>query len=80
MIGPQKAGDYVIRVEAQHGSPTPQTLSIGVRQDVFRGKYFWYAFGILGLPLGLMWLRANGFKKKQWADSNTIFHESDDDD
>ena len=80
MIGPQRAGDYVLRVEAQHGAKDPQQLLIGVRQDVFRGKYFWIAFGILGVPLLIMWLWSNGFKKKQWQDSNTIFHGSDDDD
>ena len=79
MIGPQRAGDYVLRVEAQHGATTPQQLTVAVRQDVFRGKYFWMAFGVLSLPLLVMWWRASSFKKRQWEDSNTIIHGSDDD-
>ncbi len=79
VIGPQPAGDYVLRLEAQHGSPTVQQLHVGVRQDIFRGKYFWLAFGILFLPLGIMALRAHSFHKAQWENSNTIYHGGDDD-
>ncbi len=79
MIGPQPAGDYVIRVEAQHGSPAAQQLRIGVRQDIFRWKYFWLASGVLFVPLGFMWLWSRGFHKKQWENSNVIDHGSDDD-
>jgi hypothetical protein len=56
-----------------------QQLHIGVRQDIFRGKYFWLAFGCLVLPFGIMALRAHGFHKAQWENSNTIYHGGDDD-
>jgi len=79
MLGPTSAGDYVLRIEAQHGATTPQQLNIGVYQDVFRQTYFWYALGFLSLPLLVMWLRARGFEKKKWENSNVIFHGGDDD-
>lgn len=80
MIGPQPAGDYVMRVEAMHGATSVANLSVFVTQDVFRHKYFWYGLLCLGLPIFVWWWRARSFHKKQWENSNVIVHPGDDDD
>ncbi len=43
VFGPQPAGTYVLRLEAQHGSKGLLPVTVTVRQGVFRGK--WLALG-----------------------------------
>lgn len=80
LIGPQPAGDYLMRVESMHGATGVANLSVIVSQDVFRYKYFFYGLLMLGLPIFIWWWRARSFHKAQWENSNTIIHAGDDDD
>ncbi|MBA3499982.1 MAG: DUF4178 domain-containing protein, partial [Deltaproteobacteria bacterium] len=72
VLGPMDAGDYVLRLEGSTGSATPVDLSITVRQDVFRLRYFGIALLILGIPFGLLWLHAHSFNKKRWENAQPV--------
>ena len=71
MIGPQPGGDYLMRVESQHGGTGDLMLTVTVRQNLFRHKYFWLAFLIMSIPMLVMWWLGSSFKKRQWENSNT---------
>jgi len=59
----------VIRAETVHGSPRPQLLTITVRQDVFRLRYWLFAAGFLALPFGIIAVHAFHFRKQRWENS-----------
>lgn len=88
VLGPMEAGEYVLRVESQHGSSSPLSLSITVRQDVFRAGYWLLTALLLGFPFGIIAIHAHAFKKKRWENSQLTrssersrnIWESDDDD
>jgi hypothetical protein len=64
------AGEYLLRVESQHSrADSAVPLSITVRQDVFRGRYWLLAALFLGLPFGIVAIHAYNFKKKRWENS-----------
>jgi DNA-directed RNA polymerase subunit RPC12/RpoP len=88
VLGPLEAGEYVMRVESVHGESHAVPLSITVRQDVFRLRYWLLSALLLGIPFGIIAIHAGAFKKKRWENSQlTRSHEgagshwgSDDDD
>lgn len=69
VLAPVEAGEYVIRAETVHGSPRPQLLTITVRQDVFRLRYWLFAAGFLALPFGIIAFHAFHFRKQRWENS-----------
>jgi hypothetical protein len=76
VLGPMEAGEYVMRVETLHGSSTPIMLSISVRQDVFRARYWLFAALFLAIPFGIIALHAYNYRKKRWENSQlTRSHE-----
>jgi len=72
VLGPMDAGDYVLRMEGQTGSTLSVDLSITVRQDVFRFRYFGIALLILGIPFGLLWYHSHSFNKKRWENAQPV--------
>ena len=70
VIGPVEPGNYVLRVEAQHGGLGSVGLDVVVRQGVFRWVWFWLGLGVLAVPLAIVGLRAASFRKKRWENSN----------
>ena len=49
----------------------PQTVTVTLKQSVFRGKYLAWAMVILGIPLLLIGLVSWSHEKKRWENSNT---------
>jgi hypothetical protein len=72
VLGPMDGGEYVMRFEGSTGSPTPVDLSVTVRQDVFRFRYFGLALLILGIPFGLLFLHHRSFEKKRWENAQPV--------
>src|SRR5581483_4350214 len=46
-LGPVAEGDYMLRLESQHGGSGDVALDVTVRQGVFRGKYLAWACIVL---------------------------------
>ncbi len=69
VLGPVEGGEYVMRVESVHGSTESVPLSITVRQDVFRTRYWLFAALFLGIPFGIIAIHGFNFKKKRWENS-----------
>jgi hypothetical protein len=76
VLGPVEPGAYVLRVEAQQGSPSPIVVEVKVIQGVFRLRWFLVALGVLAIPFGLVCLHASSFRKKRWENSNVGAHAS----
>jgi hypothetical protein len=72
VLGPMGDGTYVLRVEGQQGGSTAVPFTVTVRQDVFRGRWWLIALGILGIPFGLIGWHAYRFKKKRWENSQLV--------
>lgn len=72
VLGPMDDGEYVLRFEGQTGSTTSVDLSVVVRQDVFRFRYFGIALLILGIPFGLLFLHHKSFEKKRWENAQPV--------
>ncbi|MCX5744199.1 MAG: DUF4178 domain-containing protein, partial [Proteobacteria bacterium] len=70
VIVPIPEGDYVMRVEAQHGGSTNEDLVVEVRQGVFRGRWWLLAVGCLLLPFGAVALHARGFDRRRRENAN----------
>jgi hypothetical protein len=70
VIGPVEAGNYVLRVEAQHGGLGDVDLGIELRQGVFRWTWFWIGLGVLAVPFGLVGLHAARFRRRRWENSD----------
>ena len=70
VIGPVEHGNYVLRVEAQHGGLGDVTLHVKIRQGVFRWMWFWIGLGILAVPFGIAGRRASRFRKQRWENSS----------
>lgn len=68
-LAPMPGGRYVVRLEAQHGTVFDLSLTVDVRQDVFRTSLFLWAFGALSLPFLIVLFHALRFKKKRWENS-----------
>jgi hypothetical protein len=70
-FGPQPAGTYVLRLEAQHGSPGLMPIDVTIKQGVFRGKWLGWAMLCLGVPLLFIGLISYFHEKKRWENSNS---------
>ena len=82
VLGAVAAGNYLLRVEAQHGATDDVALSVTVRQGVFRWLWFWIGLGVLATAFGLVGWNAYAFHRKRWSNSTEITHSGagDDDD
>jgi hypothetical protein len=70
VIGPVPAGQYVVRLEMQHGAPRGDVpLTVRVRQGVFRLRYLGLALGVLGIPFFILGLYSYTFERKRWSNS-----------
>ncbi len=70
VIGPVAAGQYVVRLEMQHGASSGEVpLTVRVRQGVFRPRYLGLALGVLGIPFFLLGLYSYTFERKRWSNS-----------
>jgi len=69
VIAPVPSGDYVLRVEAQHGGTGDVHLSVVVRQGVFVGTWFWLGLGVLGVPFLLVGWHAARFRARRWQNA-----------
>jgi Domain of unknown function (DUF4178) len=69
-FGPQPAGTYILRLEAQHGTPGLMAIQVQVKQGVFRGKWLAWAMLVLGVPLLFVGLVSYFHEKKRWENSN----------
>jgi hypothetical protein len=70
VIGPVEPGNYVLRIEAQHGGPGSVELGVVVRQGVFRQGIFWTMFGLVMVPFVFVGLHAINFRRRRWENSN----------
>ena len=70
VIGPVEPGNYVLRVEAQHGGAGSVDLGVQIRQGVFRAGIFWTMFGLIMVPFVFVALHAIGFRRRRWENSN----------
>lgn len=70
VLGPQPAGNYILRLEAQHGSTGLMSVDVKVVQGVFRFKWLGWALFILGLPLLIVGLVSHFHEKKRWENAN----------
>jgi hypothetical protein len=67
VVGAVTAGNYVLRIEAQHGGNDSVGLAVTVRQGVFRWRWFWLGLGVLVLPflvVGWRGVRARGVQQR----------------
>lgn len=71
MIGPVPAGDYILRVETQHGGASPATVRVSVYQNVFRGLYLLIAVLLLLIPSVFVGLAESRFETQRW-DNSTV--------
>ncbi|CAN5437776.1 hypothetical protein BH11MYX1_BH11MYX1_07330 [soil metagenome] len=69
VFGPQPAGTYILRLEAQHGSAGLLPINVTLHQGVFRGKWLAWAMVILGIPLLVVGLTSYFHEKKRWENS-----------
>ena len=69
-FGPQPEGMYVLRLEAQHGSPGFVQFAVTVKQGVFRGRWLAWAMLVLAIPLFFVGLISYFHEKKRWENSN----------
>ena len=69
MIGPVPAGDYILRVESQHGGAGGAPLAVVIRQGVFRGLYLLFAVIVLMVPYTIVAALANAVETKRWENS-----------
>ncbi len=69
VFGPQPAGTYILRLEAQHGSAGLMPINVTLQQGVFRGKWLGWALLILGIPLLVVGLTSYFHEKKRWENS-----------
>ena len=70
VIGPVDPGNYVLRVEAQHGGLGSVGLRVVIRQGVFRWLWFWIGLAVLAVPFTLIGFGAARFRAKRWENSN----------
>jgi hypothetical protein len=72
VLGPVDAGNYLLRVEAQHGGTGDVALNVRIRQGVFRATWFWLSFVALMLPFLGVAAHAAAFRKRRWENSNIV--------
>lgn len=69
VVSPVAAGQYVLRLEMQHGGSGEVPLTVRVRQGVFRGVYLGWACLVLGVPFLLIGIYSYSFEKRRWSNS-----------
>ncbi|HEY5948985.1 MAG TPA: DUF4178 domain-containing protein, partial [Kofleriaceae bacterium] len=70
VIGPLAAGQYVLRLEMQHGASSGEVpLTVRVRQGVFRARYLGWAMVVLGIPFLLLGVYTYSFERRRWSNS-----------
>jgi len=70
VIGPVEPGNYLLRVEAQHGGLGEVDLAVVVRQGVFRWRWFWLGFAVLAVAFAAVGVHAAMFRARRWKNSN----------
>jgi hypothetical protein len=70
VIGPVKPGSYVLRLEMQKGMPDDTTMSVRVRQGVFRGRHLGFALFVLGIPFLIFGVYTYSFERRRWTNSD----------
>ena len=70
VLGPVPPGNYLLRVEGQHGGAGAVELTVVVRQGVFRAMWFVLCLGVLVVVFGIAGLRASGVHRRRWRNSN----------
>lgn len=71
VVGPVPAGQYVLRLESQHGAAALDVpMTVRIRQGVFRWRYLGLALGVLGIPFFIFGLWTYSFEKRRWSNSN----------
>ena len=70
VVSPVKAGQYVLRIESQHGGVSGEVpVTVRVRQGVFRGLHLGYAMVILGVPFLFLGIAGYARERKRWSNS-----------
>jgi hypothetical protein len=70
VVGPVKAGQYVLRLETQQGASVAEVpLTVRVRQGVFRGKYLWWSIFVLGIPFFILGIFSYSHERRRWSNS-----------
>jgi hypothetical protein len=70
VIGPVPAGNYLLRVEGQHGGTGGVELTVVVRQGVFRARWFLLCLGVLAAGFAIAGLHASSVHRRRWRNSN----------
>lgn len=72
-IGQVPAGRYLLRVapEGEPAGAATRTYTVRVERDVPSLLLFALAFGVLTVPMLLLWWPALGFEQRRWAESDT---------
>jgi hypothetical protein len=70
VVGPVKAGQYVLRLEMQQGGQSGEVpLTVRVRQGVFRGKYLYWSIFVLGIPFLILGIFSYSHERRRWSNS-----------
>jgi hypothetical protein len=70
VLSPLPAGDYVLRVEAQQGSPRSLLFGATVVQGVFRPWPLTVALSAFAAGLFILAIHAGRFRKRKWDNAN----------
>ncbi len=70
VIGPVAPGSYVLRLEMQKGGVSDTSMSVRVRQGVFRGRYLGLALLVLGIPFLIFGVYTYTFERRRWTNSD----------
>jgi hypothetical protein len=70
VLGPQPSGKYILRTETQSGGTVDVPVYVTVKQGIFRGRYFLFAFLLFCIPFGIVGLADYLFERKRWENSN----------
>lgn len=65
-LGPRPAGNYMLRLESQHGGAGSTTLDVVVEQGVFHWTIFGWALLLLGVVTAAVAGRVLTVEKKRW--------------
>jgi hypothetical protein len=69
MLPAQKAGTYVLRLEASTPGGSPPPIDVRVRQDVFANRMALYALIAVFAPALILVILSYSFERRRWRDS-----------